>query len=367
MDYIEDAAWIWLAGIKKPANKTVEFLLNEYGDIKTLWEMTVKKEINNNVYNNKKIHDKIIDDTLKENAIKQYENSLNKKASITHLGKMNYPTELLNVFDRPIVLYYYGKLPDENQLLLSVVGSRKCTSYGKFITYKLCCELVERGVGIVSGLAHGIDTYAHKATIDNEGYTIAVLGGGPNYIYPKENIALYNEIYNKGCIISENPPDMPPFKENFPARNRIISGLCKATLVCEAGKSSGAMITVSRALEYNKEIFAIPGNIDSTMSEGCNDLIKNGATMVTSSDDILQFFEIETQKNKVYENECYFGLSGNETILMNEIIAGTHDVYKLIEDIDLDFNIINSTLSILELKGLIIRDMTGGISIKIKK
>ena len=199
-----------------------------------------------------------------------------------------YPQKLKQIFSPPEILYCVGDISLLNEFSIAIVGCRRNSPYGEKITKIFADNLSKNGVTIISGLAKGIDSFAHESSHKNIGRTIAVLGNGLNIIYPRENEELFfNIIENGGLIISEFPPDTPPFKENFPKRNRIISGLSNGVLVIEAKRNSGTMITVNYALEQGKDVFVIPGNIDSLNSTGTNDLIKDGAKLVTNFKEIL--------------------------------------------------------------------------------
>lgn len=201
-----------------------------------------------------------------------------------------YPNQLKNIYDPPAKLYVLGNRSILNQRNFAIVGSRKATQYGKKIAMQISKELAENGLNVVSGLAIGIDSYAHLGCLQvkDAGKTIAVLGSGLDVIYPKENRKLAEQIINSGgCIISEYPIGSKIEKNNFPQRNRIISGLSEGILVVEASKKSGALITAEFGIEQGKEVFAVPGDINREQSEGCNLLIKDGANVVTSSQDII--------------------------------------------------------------------------------
>ncbi len=200
----------------------------------------------------------------------------------------SYPELLRNIFDPPPVLYVKGTFSERDRLAVAVVGSRKSSSYGRLTAEKICVDLVSRGVTIVSGLARGIDSFAHRGALKGGGRTIAVLGNGVDYIYPRENRKLYEEIVEKGAVISEFPLGTPPDRKNFPVRNRIISGLSLGVVVVEASDQSGALITADQALEQGREVLAIPGNISSYTSRGTHRLIKQGAKLVETAEDILE-------------------------------------------------------------------------------
>lgn len=203
------------------------------------------------------------------------------------INSKEYPTNFKNIYDSPKKIYLIGNKDLLYQKGIAIVGARDATQYGKKIAYNLAKELSEQNIVIISGLAIGIDSYAHKGSLEKG--TIAVLGSGIDNIYPKENLELAREIIkNKGCIISEYPLGTKPERLHFPQRNRIISGLSDGVVVIEASKKSGALITAEFALEQGKEVFAVPGDINKKQSEGTNQLIKDGAILLTSATDILE-------------------------------------------------------------------------------
>lgn len=203
----------------------------------------------------------------------------------------NYPKQLREIYDAPLKLYVLGNKEILSQTGIAIVGSRKATAYGKKVALQFSKDLSKSGINIISGLALGIDTCAHLGTLhqDSVGKTIAVLGSGLDEIYPKQNIELAKQIIKSGgCIITEYPLGTKPEKLHFPQRNRIISGLSKGVLIVEASEKSGSLITADFALEQGREVFAVPGNILNTTSVGTNNLIKQGAKLVTNYDEILQ-------------------------------------------------------------------------------
>lgn len=210
----------------------------------------------------------------------------NKSEYITLIGD-KYPSRLKSIYKPPFVLFYKGDISLLNTecKTIGVVGSRENSDYGKRVTEKLVKELVKEDCVIISGLAKGIDSIAHRACLDSNGKTIAVLGNGISNVYPKDNKMLQDEISNFGVVISEYPDFIESNRDNFPKRNRIIAGLSDGILVTEAKNKSGSMITVSRALEMGKDIFCIPSSIE--VESGCNTLIKEGAKLVECAKDIL--------------------------------------------------------------------------------
>ena len=202
-----------------------------------------------------------------------------------------YPEKLRRIYDPPKELYYVGDINLLNNNSIAIIGCRSASLYGLKVAKLFANGLSKNGFTIVSGLAYGIDGEAHKYSLKKKGKTIAVLGSGLDIIYPQVNTELCKEIIdNGGLVISEFPLGTKPTKENFPKRNRIISALSDGVIVIEAKKKSGTMITVDFALEHGKDVFAVPGNIDSLNSEGTNSLLKQGAIMVTSYQDIIDFY-----------------------------------------------------------------------------
>ena len=278
--------WIWLS-ILNLSQKQKNTLLEIFKEPKELYKIN-KKKLEKITTNNELIEILLCQKT-KEEAKQILKQSERERIKIITISDIEYPKNLINIADRPFVLYTKGNyklLNKENKI--AIVGSRECSEYGKKTTLKFSYLLSRKNCIIVSGMAKGIDTYAHKGALIAKGKTIAVLGSGVNYIYPKENEKLYNEIIKKeGLIISEYPLNKRPIPEYFPYRNRIISGISDKILITEARKKSGSIITANFALEQGKNVYAIPGNITSYKSEGTNMLIKEGAFLVTSLEDIL--------------------------------------------------------------------------------
>lgn len=208
---------------------------------------------------------------------------------VIYQAEKNYPEKLRNIYAPPAKLYLLGDEAILNKPSIAIIGCRQASDYGKKVAFRFAYELAKQGIVVISGLAKGIDTYAHVGAVKANGQTIAVLGSGFAHIYPKENKGLCKEIIQKGgAIITEYEPQAKPEKMHFPARNRIISGLSNGVLVVEAKEKSGTLITVDHALEQGKDVFIIPGNITSDNSYGTNDLIKQGAKVVTKVEDILE-------------------------------------------------------------------------------
>lgn len=286
----EKRYWIWLSRIEKLGSIKAQKLLEKYKTPRNIWN--AKKE---DLLKTEGIGEETVKQILKEEYrlnLEKYEKYMQENnIELIHIYDKNYPEKLNKIYDKPIVLYIRGDKAILNKFSLAVIGCREHTKYGEIVAKNIVDQIAKRKIITVSGLARGIDSIAHKETLKAQGKTIAVIGSGLDNIYPTENTNLANEIVkNGGVIVSEYIIGTKPQKMNFPARNRIISGLSNGVVVIEAKKKSGTMLTVDFALEQGKEVFAVPGNILSKNSEGTNELIKQGAKMVTNIDDILEEF-----------------------------------------------------------------------------
>jgi len=281
-----------------------------------------------------------------------------------------YPKSLLNIYDFPPLLYVKGFL-QEDDINIAVVGSRLASTYGKFSTERLCRELALKGITVVSGLARGIDSSAHKGALAGGGRTIAVLGCGLDVIYPSENEKLYAEIVSHGAVITEFSFGSPPNASNFPARNRIISGISLGVVVVEANEKSGSLITARLALEQGREVFAVPGSIDSAGSRGTHKLIKQGAKLIENVYDILEEILPQVDKFKGHsqnvhtsgqdkhgkkitpETKDFSGFTDIENAVLKVISSEAIDVDSIITVTGLKPNDVLNILLTLELRGII--------------
>ena len=268
-----------------------------------------------------------------------------------------YPSPLRFIPDPPLVLYVRGELKKEDLLSIGVVGCRNPSIYGRLQAETLTNALVERGFSIISGLARGIDTIAHTTALKKGGRTIAVLGSGLLKVYPAENRQLASEIEKKGAVISEFPLAENPNKWNFPRRNRIISGLSLGSLVIEAGEKSGALITTKYALEQGREVFAVPGNVTSAMSKGTNGLIKAGAKLVESCDDVINelagILPEEFLNNKGQAELAAVVLPEPENRVYQSVNAEPAYIDDIAKKCCMPVSSVSGLLVVLELKGLI--------------
>lgn len=288
----EKAFWVALQQTPGLGTRRVLQLVKIFGDARAVWvapekELRAIKGLGNAV-------DCLIEWRRQASPAKLLGDLEAAAIGVLTLAEDAYPLELKRIYDPPPVLYWRGsQLPGE-KLKIAIVGTRRATAYGLKVANELAGDLANAGVGVVSGVARGIDAAAHRGAIQSGGLTWGILGCGVDIIYPQEHRELYHQIMDNGAIMSEFPPGTPPEAGHFPARNRIISGLASGTVVVEAGSRSGALITANMALEQNRDVFAVPGPITSPYSRGTNSLIKEGARVVTGVEDILVEYEAHT-------------------------------------------------------------------------
>lgn len=258
----------------------------------------------------------------------------------------DFPGRLRNIPDIPRAIYLLGRLPEEEEVTVGIIGARDGTGYGKAIARRLAGELSHYGIGIVSGMAYGIDTAAHEGALSAGGKTYAVLGSGADICYPAANRTIYEKIKERGGIISEYAPGSPPLPHHFVERNRLLAGLSDVLIVIEAKERSGTFITVDRALEQGKQVFAVPGRITDPLSKGCNKLLQEGASLCLSTADILRCFSIEekeaesirVQKLPKEERAIYqaLGEEGKElNALVRELKIPINKLYALLLNMEI--------------------------------
>ena len=278
--------WIWLSCIKGIGSIRKQILLNRYKTPEKIYTLK-KEEILQIKGFNEILAENIICKENKENIEKQIESLQKQNIKFLTIKDKEYPRILKTIYDYPICIYVKGNETIFNTPAIGMVGCRECTSYGEKVAQYFAYHLAKRNINIISGLAKGIDSQSHIGAIKAKGTTIGVVGNGLDMVYPKENQYLYDKIIEEdGAIISEYPLGTKPEKMNFPARNRMISGMSKGIIVIEAKKKSGTLITVDFALEQGRDVYVVPGNIDEMNSVGTNNLIKQGAQMVTTYKDI---------------------------------------------------------------------------------
>jgi DNA processing protein len=291
------------------------------------------------------------------------------RVDVITMKDRRYPKNLLNTYDPPSLLYVQGEIQGRDDLAVAVVGSRMAGDYGKLATEKISYELAEKGVTVVSGMARGIDSAAHRGAIRACGRTIAVLGCGIDIIYPPENRELSAEIAAHGAVVSEFPISTPPLPVNFPKRNRIISGLSLGVVIVEAGTRSGSLITARLALEQGREVFAVPGSIDSARSKGTHHLIKQGAKLVEGAEDILA--EVlpqweQPQRLQEEREERKKELTGGSRAILDLLSLNPLHIDDLISRSNMRSGEVASILLDLELNGWL-RQLPGKMFVKVKE
>ncbi len=351
---------IWLNSINI-GNSTIELLMDKYNDISRLWHIP-SKDIMALKGIRKKTKERIIHYRKYEFLENVLSNIEKNNVNVVTIFDNTYPKSLRYIYGSPKVLYYKGEFSPKDNLAIAIVGSRKATSYGMWASKKIANELSDLDITIVSGMANGIDTSAHKGALKENGRTIAVLGSGIDIVYPAKNKGLYNSICEDGIVISEFPLGTKPLPYNFPQRNRIISGLSLGVVVVEAEEKSGSLITASFAAEQGKEIFAVPGNINSLFSKGTNKLIKDGAKIVMDVDDIIEeIYELHEKVEEINEKRINFSnLSETEIKIVKCIKEGSTHCDSIVYKTGLDISTVTSTLTILELKG-VVEEMPGKV------
>jgi len=333
-----DKIIIWLSSFDFMSSKKIKSIIDNYNIVDFYDNLLLHKPFLEKILDSDQVSDMFLNNNMVyvDRVISNY-NELNIK--MITITSSDYPETLLNISDPPTILYCKGDTTLLKTDCLAVVGTRRATRYGKDVTEKIVKDLAINNITIISGLAEGIDTIAHKTCLDVNGKTIAVLGGGFNKIYPASNEKLAQDIVDKGgLIISEYKPAEPSVSYHFPVRNRIIAGLSKAVLISEATEKSGSIHTMNYALEFGREVFALPARINDIYSVACNKAIQSGhARMLLSSKDIMEVFgksftqnqNINTLQLTLEEQMIYDLLKGQE-MSIDEIIASTNMEIKIL-------------------------------------
>jgi len=301
----------------------------------------------------------IVDQRDKVSIDREMEMIQQRGCKIITIHDESYPPNLKAIYDPPQVLYVRGDLLPADSMAVSIVGTRSASPYGKMVAEQLSGHLAAKGITVISGMAYGIDTAAHKGCLNAGGRTIAVLGNGLSVVYPARNMKLMEEAIQSGALISEFPMGMRPLRNNFPRRNRVISGLSLGTMVVEAPKRSGALITADFALEQGREVFAVPGQIFSEMSGGTHDLIKQGAKLVESVEDIIEELPsyalqpVTEEEFKVEEERMEIQLSTDEKAVWKFIGSSQIHIDDISRQAKLPSYKVSAALVMLELKGLV--------------
>jgi DNA processing protein len=305
--------------------------------------------------------------SVRARSIKEFENFNLAEEEIAFIQKYkitalfitdkNYPQRLLNCYDSPVILYYKGNADLNSSKIVAIVGTRNNNEYGKSVCEKLVEDLAEQNILIVSGLAFGIDSIAHKSALKNNLKTVAVLGHGLDRIYPTQNKSLAKQMIEQGGLLTDFRSKTNPDKQNFPKRNRIVAGISDAIIIIETGIKGGSLITAELGNGYNKDVFAIPGRTNDTKSEGCNYLIKNNkACLITSADDLLENMSWKEQKkpSAKKQRELFIELTDDEKIIVN-ILQQQEQIHidELYIKSGLSSSAVASALLTLEMQGVV--------------
>ncbi len=263
-----------------------------------------------------------------------------------------YPKQLIEIDQPPPVLYLRGDLQPDDDWAVAVVGTRRITAYGRQVAQEISSFLANNGITVISGLARGVDSVAHKSALDAGGRSIAVLGNGVDLIYPPEHKRLADAMIQHGALISDYPPGTPPDSVNFPPRNRIISGLARAVVIVEAGERSGALITANFAAEQGRDVFAVPGNINAPQSKGTNRLIQQGANPLLEPQEILETLNL-TQVVEYRAARATLPIDPMEARLLGTIGQEPRHIDDICRQTDLPIDQVSATLALMELKGMV--------------
>ena len=346
----ETKYWVGFSYIPGIGRVRLSRLLNHFKNLKSAWEATPAelKEAGLEPRAVKAIS------TLKPKISLEAEMEKLERYKIKGLtyNDPGYPPRLKEIYDYPPIIYIRGQLLPEDEWCLAIVGTRKATLYGRQVTEEIAAGLARNKITIISGLARGIDTVAHTSALEADGRTIAIFACGLDIVYPAENAGLARRIMEQGALISEYPPGTRPRAENFPRRNRIMSGLSLGVLVTEADEISGPMITANMAVEQNREVFAIPGSVLSQASRGTNLLIQEGAKSVLKTSDILEELNLTSAVQRLETNEIA-PASETELKLLRKLGAEPIHIDELCRLSGLSISTVSSTLAMMELKGMV--------------
>lgn len=335
----------WLANIQGVGAKTIHQMYKYCENAKAIYELNgsqlfhmygISKQAANLIWESKK----------KWDLTKEWEKFQESGVEFVSWEQEHYPSRLRELYDPPYALFYIGQLPVQGQKTVGIVGARNCTPYGEYCAKRIGEVLAKNGIAVISGMARGIDSFGHEGALKGNGKTYGVLGCGPNIVYPPENWRVYEQIIQNGGIISEYPPDTSPRPGLFPARNRIISALSDILVVVEAKEKSGSLITADAALEQGKDVYAVPGRITDENSLGCNRLIRQGAGLLLSPEDLIGEIGLFQEKNKL-------SLEKNESLVYSCLDLHPKSMEEISRQTALDIVTLAELLDSLEEKGYV--------------
>ena len=373
----EEYYWYWVNNIAGLSNKKIRELLKVFDSPESVYKAS--ERLLSAVPGLKQKDIEAIITNKRDNIIyTEYCGLEQKGIRFTYPGEQNYPSRLLNIYDYPYILYYKGRLPDDSKPSVSIVGARNCTEYGRTVAEMFASAFASMGIQIISGMALGIDAAGQSGAIKADGYSLAVLGCGVDVCYPRTNIELYTQLIKTGGIVSEYPPGTPPRAGQFPLRNRIISALSDALVVVEARQQSGSLITADQALEQNRDVYVVPGRIGDALSEGCMKLIKQGAEIITSPQDICATEAVGTYVNNIFlkrdswsDSACCTGKKESEknSFAKTVLASPKNMVYSQINLFPVSLETItkNSGIGLVEVEGLLLELELEGLIKEVSK
>ena len=340
----------WLAGIEGISDPKKRKLREVYGNGKTIYYIEETKLEKHIFLDDRDVE--ILKRAKKAADIEEKWKKIEKKQIkfIPYFSK-EYPEKLKMIADPPYALYILGRLPDENRKSAAIVGARNCTSYGEQMALQYGRSLADAGIQVISGMARGIDGAGQRGALNGGGSTFAVLGCGVDVCYPRENIGLYMDIQTAGGIISEFPPGTEPFAWNFPRRNRIISGLSNWILVMEAKEKSGSLITADLALDQGKDVYALPGPVTSALSQGCHRLIRQGAGILITPEELMDEWNLNRTEIRQKNDKNEKMLESPERMVYSCLDLFPKGIDELMKETDLSISELMERLITLELKG----------------
>lgn len=351
-EYEENLYWYWLYNIEGIGLKSIQKLMNYFESPKEIYFKCKVENLQEIKIQSKGIQN-FFESKNMENVKGQYNHLMKKNIKVITYADEMYPKKLKNIYQPPGVLYVRGQLPKEDKITIAIVGARNCSNYGKEIAMYFAKELSKAGVQIVSGLARGIDSFAHRGSLNEVGKTFGILGCGIDVCYPKENLDLYMNMIEQGGIISEYNMGYRPLKGNFPMRNRIISGFSDGILLVEAKEKSGSLITMDMGLEQGKNIYACPGRISDELSNGTNHMIQQGGKLVLSAHDILEDYGIMTKMEVRELKTRNFILEQDEKIVYEKLSLMPKHMEELLQETGFAVTKLSEILMKLQLLGAV--------------
>lgn len=353
-----DEYWLWLINIRDMYQSKIKRIMTKFANAKELFEASEDLIRKSGVIEDKDIH-RIIESRENYSYDSELEKLSRNNTKFISADNDIYPERLRYIYDPPYGLFIRGNTDVLGGPVIAMVGARNCTEYGRKIAESFAKCFSANNITVVSGLARGIDAASHRGALKAEGTTIGILGCGVDICYPRENIEIFTDMQLRGAVISEYPLGCPPVAWKFPARNRIISGLADAIIVIEAREKSGSLITVEHALEQGKDVYAVPGRIGDKLSEGCNRLIRSGAELIISPENVIQeLSERYSGVIKFYEKKEYT-IAKDLEVVYSVVDLFPKNVQTIIEETGEPYNIVLDKLMRLQLQNMISEPVKG--------